>query len=92
MSRVRSALEVVERRGWFGKWVAEPGWGPRLEAEQDGIVAGEACHRSSENHPMGRRTSTAGSERGEIAETEGGRRKGRNGGGTHTPTETHIDW
>lgn len=53
MSRVRSALEVVEGRGWFGKWVAERGWGPRLEAERDGVVAGEACLNRSENHPKG---------------------------------------
>lgn len=89
MSRVRSALEVVEGRGWFGKWVAEREWGPRLEAEQDGVVAGEACLNRSENHPKGRRARTAGSEMGEsagsgeTAETGGGGRKGRNRRGTH---------
>lgn len=41
-------------RGWLGEWVAEPGWGPRLEAEQNGVVAWKACRQRSENHPEGR--------------------------------------
>lgn len=34
--------------------MAERSWGPRLEAEQDGVVARKACHRRSENHGAGR--------------------------------------
>lgn len=57
VARVRSA------RGRCGAWVAlgvvaERGRGPGLEAEQDGVVAREACGHLSENH---RRAGTAGS-------------------------------
>lgn len=34
--------------------MAKRGWGLRLEAEQDGVVAVEACRQRSENHPEGR--------------------------------------
>lgn len=54
LCRASEALEVVAGRGWLGEWVAKRGWGPRLEAERDGVVAVEACRQRSENHLEGR--------------------------------------
>lgn len=90
-ARARSA-----RGRCCGAWVAlgvvtEQGWGPGLEAEQDGVVAREACRHLSENR---RRAGSAGcGMRREMGQSLGpaetteigvGGRKGRSRRGTHT--------
>lgn len=58
-ARVGSVSRVRSARGRCGAWGArgvggERGWGPRLEAEQNGVLAWKACRQWSENHPEGR--------------------------------------
>ena len=65
--------------------VAERVWGPGLEAEQDGVVAREACGHLSENHC---RAGTAGSKgKGDGTEP---RAKEREMGLSSGPAETEI--